>query len=64
MTIHIHNDDNLPLCGRANFDREDLVSEDAFRLATPAVLDSLPEIDGPRCWECGSIVGIDTTIDS
>ena len=51
--LHIRNEYNrmiVPLCGHAGFDRELLVEEPEF-LANPD--------RDRRCWECGSIIGID-----
>lgn len=49
--LHIINhDNNLPVCGRANFERDMLTGKDYF-IAN--------HDDEERCWECGSIIGID-----
>lgn len=42
-----------PMCGRANFDPDNLVSVDKFR----RLLALAPNIPGYPCWECASIVG-------
>jgi hypothetical protein len=49
--LHINNS-GIPLCGNGGFDRDLLVNEDTF-LTNPD--------NDTRCWECGSIIGIDTT---
>lgn len=53
--VHVDNN-NLPLCGAAGFDKELLVNKTQFTNHTTD--------EYSRCWECGSIIGIDTMSES
>lgn len=46
-TLHIDNG-GTPLCGRSDFEREDLVSAASFKRLQAS----------RQCWECKAIAGI------